>query len=97
VLASMGAEVELRAARWCPRQPRIRRDGVRATIPYSGRRSSEASDATLRHRRCQAAHVSSRPPLPRSHQAGPARRVWPDLSIPFAGVPPARKPPAVPL
>src|SRR3954466_11027372 len=30
----------------CPRQPRIRRDCVRATIPYSGRKSSEASDAT---------------------------------------------------
>ena len=37
-----------------PRQPRIRRDGVRATIPYSGRRSSEASGATLHQRRCQA-------------------------------------------
>ena len=67
--------------RGCPRQPRIRRDGVRATIPYSGRRSSEASGATLHQRRCQAAHVSSRPPLPRPHRASSARRVWPDPSI----------------
>src|SRR3954453_11613857 len=65
----------------CPRQPRIRRDCVRATIPCLGRRSSEASDATLHHRRCQAAHVSSRPSLPRSHRASPARRFRPDLSI----------------
>ena len=35
-----------------PRQPRIRRDGVHATIPCSGRRSSEASGATLHQRRC---------------------------------------------
>jgi hypothetical protein len=75
VLAFVGAEVELRAARGAPRQPRIRRDGIRATIPYSGRRSSEASGATLHQRRCQAAHVSSRPPLPRPHRAGPAQRV----------------------
>src|SRR5215208_7043758 len=65
----------------CPRQPRIRRDGVRATIPCSGRRSSEASGATLHRRRCQAAHVSSRPPLPRPHRASLAQRFWPDLSI----------------
>jgi hypothetical protein len=31
-----------------PRQPRIRRGDTRATIPYSGRRSSEASGATPR-------------------------------------------------
>src|SRR3954447_6540282 len=36
----------------CPRQPRIRRDSVHATIPCSGRRSSEASGATLHQRRC---------------------------------------------
>src|SRR4051794_32069044 len=65
----------------CPRQPRIRRDSVHATIPYSGRRSSEASGATLHQRRCQAAHVSSRPPLPRPHRTSSARRVWPDPSI----------------
>src|SRR3954463_15421923 len=69
------------ARRGCPRQPRIRRDGVRATIPYSGRRSSEASGATLHQRRCQAAHVSSRPPLPRPHRTSSARRFWPDPSI----------------
>ena len=79
MLASVGAEVELRAARGCSRQPRIRRDCVHATIPYAGRRSSEASGATLHHRRCQAAHVSSRPPLPRSHQAGPAQQGQPNL------------------
>src|SRR4051794_30020414 len=48
-------------------------------IPYSGRRSSEASGATLLCRRGQAAHVSSRPPLPRSHRAGPAQQVRPNL------------------
>ncbi len=64
-----------------PRQPRIRRDSVRATIPSSGRRSSEASGTTLHQRRCQPAHVSSRPPLPRPHRASSARRFWPDLSI----------------
>src|SRR4051794_14208915 len=69
------------ARRGYPRQPRIRRDGVHATIPYSGRRSSEASGATLHQRRCQAAHVSSRPPLPRPHRASSAWRVWPDPSI----------------
>ena len=78
---SPGAEVELCAARGCPRQPRIRRDSVPATIPCSGRRSSEASGATLHQRRCQAAHVSSRPPLPRPHRASSARRFWPDPSI----------------
>ena len=65
----------------CPRQPRIRRDSVHATIPCSGRRSSEASGATLHQRRCQAAHVSSRPPLPRPHRTSSAWRVWPDPSI----------------
>src|SRR3954454_17661352 len=69
------------ARRGCPRQPRIRRDGVHATIPYSGRRSSEASGATLHQQRCQAAHVSSLPPLPRPHRTSSARRFWPDPSI----------------
>jgi hypothetical protein len=82
------------ARRGCPRQPRIRRDGVHATIPYSGQRSSEASGATLRHRRCRAAHVSSRPPLPRPHRTSSARRVWPDPSIRIrrcsAGLSPSR-------
>ena len=95
VLAFLGAEVELCAARGCPRQPRIRRDGVHATIPYSGQRSSEASGATLRHRRCRAAHVSSRPPLPRPHRTNSARRVWPDPSIRIrrcsAGLSPSRR------
>ena len=63
-----------------PRQPRIRRDSVRATIPCSGRRSSEASGATLRHRCCQPAHVSSRLPLPRPHRASSVQRFWPDPS-----------------
>src|SRR3954454_2312633 len=83
------------ARRGCPRQPRIRRDGVHATIPYSGRRSSEASGATLHQRRCQAAHVSSRPPLPRPHRTSSARRFWPDLSICVrrcsAGLSPSRR------
>src|SRR4051795_13658473 len=95
VLAFLGAEVELRAARGCPRQPRIRRDSVPATIPYSGRRSSEASGATLHQRRCQTAHVSSRPPLPRPHRASLAQRFWPDLSICVrrcsAGLSPSRR------
>src|SRR4051795_919056 len=95
VLAFLGAEVELCAARGCPRQPRIRRDSVPATIPCSGRRSSEASGATLHQRRCQAAHVSSRPPLPRPHRASLAQRVWSDLSICVrrcsAGLSPSRR------
>jgi hypothetical protein len=95
VLAFLGAEVELCAARGCPRQPRIRRDSVPATIPCSGRRSSEASGATLHQRRCQAAHVSSRPPLPRPHRASLAQRFWPDLSICVrrcsAGLSPSRR------
>jgi hypothetical protein len=62
-----------------PRQPRIRRGDTRATIPYSGRRSSEASGATLLSRCRQTAHVSSRPPLPQSHQARIARRFQPDF------------------
>src|SRR5215212_1920551 len=92
---SPGAEVELCAARGCPRQPRIRRDSVPATIPCSGRRSSEASGATLHQRRCQAAHVSSRPPLPRPHRTSSARRFWPDPSIRVrrcsAGLSPSRR------
>src|SRR3954453_10245446 len=95
VLAFLGAEMELRAARGCPRQPRIRRDSVPATIPCSGRRSSEASGATRHQRRCQAAHVSSRPPLPRPHRTSSAWRVWPDPSIRIrrcsAGLYPSRR------
>ena len=83
--------------RGCPRQPRIRRDSVPATIPCSGRRSSEASGATLHQRRCQAAHVSSRPPLPRPHRTSSAWRVWPDPSIRVrrcsAGLSPSRRAP----
>ena len=79
----------------CPRQPRIRRDSVHAAIPCSGRRSSEASGAPLHQRRCEAAHVSSRPPLPRPHRTSSAWRVWPDPSIRIrrcsAGLYPSRR------
>ena len=75
----VSAEVELRAARAALANLVSGGAAARATIPSSGRRSSEANGATLPYRHCQAAHVSSRSPLPRSHRAGPAPRFRPDL------------------
>jgi hypothetical protein len=81
-----------------PRQPRIRRDGVHATIPCSGRRSSEASGATLHQRRCYR-QPTSRHGRRSLGPTGPAPPGGSGRIRPFAGAgaPPACIPLAVPL
>src|SRR5215217_7832245 len=80
MLAFLGAEVELRAARvpsptsypagQCPRHD-----------PLFGSEELRGERRHSTYQRCQAAHVSSRPPLPRPHRTSSAQRFWPDPSI----------------